>query len=201
MVTVHDFGFTGDLSVNELADANRGLEEVAGGLPGYSDWQAFADGEIDEAELDRRWAADQEAAEDAEWAQAMERRDQRREKKMIVAQVIVGGNVGQYGAMVAAYLYRTYGLAGAVNVARGLRTMNPMHRAGWDRIIGEIHRLAKGNDPRRPTGGALAVPLADMTNDELIHVAATEPTDNPILPAIVAEIDRRLTRVPVRQAA
>jgi hypothetical protein len=32
-------------------------------LPGHADWCDFAEGNIDEAELDRRWAADMEAAE------------------------------------------------------------------------------------------------------------------------------------------
>jgi hypothetical protein len=43
---------------DSFGDANV---QTAGLLPGYSEWTRFADGEIDEAELDAAWVAEQEA--------------------------------------------------------------------------------------------------------------------------------------------
>jgi len=71
-------GFTPELSTSELADANRGLEheiredaahfDSVPELPGYAAWCAFADGIIDEADLDAAWARDMEARDVAKAA-------------------------------------------------------------------------------------------------------------------------------------
>jgi len=180
---VHDFHRAGELSVAELAHGNRGLEhefreesahyDAVPELPGYSAWCAWAEGVISSSDLDAAWARDMEAKDAA--------------------------NSRPKPPTSGAIAVPTLKIPAWIPNRHERRARNRYLAAGGHGHCAKWRYYLDRHAERAIARVRLAADVHGLDDNELLHVAGTEPLDSRIMPLVADELLRRLAAIPKPQ--